>query len=111
MSAVRVVLPFHLRNLAGVAGEVEVETVGPGPATVGSVLDALEARWPVLRGTMRDAQTQQRRPMVRFFACGEDWSMAGMDTELPAAVAEGREEFLVVGAIAGGVGRAPDCTA
>jgi hypothetical protein len=88
---------------------VEVET--SGPVTVGAVLDALETRWPVLRGTMRDARTKERRPMVRFFVCGEDWSMEGMEAELPAAVAEGREEFLVVGAIAGGVGQTPDCTA
>lgn len=100
MSEVRVVLPFHLRNLAGVDGEVRVTVAGR--VTVGAVLDALEGRWPVLRGTMRDQRTKVRRGMVRFFACSEDWSMEGMDAELPAAVAEGREEFLVIGAIAGG---------
>lgn len=93
-------LPFHLRNLAGVSGEVVVEFCGS--VTVGAVLTALEERWPVLRGTMRDQRTHVRRPMVRFFACGEDWSMEGMEAELPAAVGEGKEEFLVVGAIAGG---------
>lgn len=100
MSQVRVLLPFHLRNLAGVSGEAVVE-VGH-PVTVAAVLDAIEQRWPVLIGTMRDRRTLMRRPMVRFFACGEDWSMEAMDTELPAPVSEGKEEFLVVGAIAGG---------
>jgi hypothetical protein len=97
---IRVVLPFHLRNLAGVAGEVELRV--EGPATPRSVLDALEARYPVLRGTIRDHDTQRRRAFLRFFACGQDLSLESSDVPLPDAVVEGREPFLVVGAIAGG---------
>jgi hypothetical protein len=95
-----VVLPAHLRTLAGVEGEVRLEI--EGPVTQRSVLDALEARYPVLRGTIRDHVTQQRRPFVRFFACAEDWSHESPDTPLPEAVASGAEPFLLVGAIAGG---------
>jgi molybdopterin converting factor small subunit len=97
---IRVVLPAHLRTLARVDGEVMLEL--QGPATQRSVLDALEARYPMLRGTLRDHVTQQRRPFVRFFACGEDWSHESPDARLPEAVERGEEPFLVVGAIAGG---------
>jgi len=97
---IRVVLPPHLRALAQVAGEVEIEV--QGQATQRSVLDALETRYPVLRGTIRDHVTQQRRAFVRFFACSEDLSHDPPDTPLPEAVATGAEPFLVLGAIAGG---------
>ena len=97
---IRVVLPQHLRTLARVAEEVQLE-VAP-PATLGSVLDALEAGYPVLRGTIRDRGTQQRRPFVRFFACEQDLSHQPPDAPLPVAVAAGAEPFLVVGAMAGG---------
>ena len=97
---IRVVLPAHLRKLAGVAGEVTLDV--EGPPTQRSVLDALEARYPTLRGTIRDHVTHQRRPFVRFFACEEDLSHESPDAPLPAAVATGAEPFLVVGAMAGG---------
>ena len=97
---IRVVLPFHLRTLAQVGGEVQVEV--EGPVTQRSVLDALEARYPVLCGTMRDHVTLKRRPFIRFFACEEDLSHESPDAPLPDAVAAGAEPFLVVGAIAGG---------
>jgi hypothetical protein len=97
---IRVVLPYHLRTLARVDGDVEIE-VG-SPATLGSVLDALESRYPVLRGTIRDHVTLQRRAFLRFFACAEDLSHEPPDTPLPDAVTRGEEPFLVVGAIAGG---------
>ena len=97
---IRVELPAHLRTLAQVDGEVEIEV--EGQATVRSVLDALEARYPTLRGTIRDHVTQQRRPFVRFFACEEDLSHELPDTPLPQSVATGAEPFLVVGALAGG---------
>ena len=97
---VRVVLPFHLRTLARVDSEVEVQV--EGVATQRSVLDALEARYPVLRGTIRDHDTRQRRPFIRFFACEQDLSHESPDSPLPAQVAAGTEPFLVVGAIAGG---------
>lgn len=97
---IRVVLPGHLRTLAGVDGEVQLEIAGP--VTQRSILDALEARYPPLRGTLRDYGTQQRRPFVRFFACSEDLSHEAPDAPLPEAVANGTEPFLVVGAIAGG---------
>ncbi len=97
---IRVVLPPHLRTLARVGGEVELEV--EGPVTVGSVLDAIEVRYPMLRGTMRDHVTQRRRPFVRFFACEQDLSHEPPDAPLPEAVAAGAEPFLVVGAIAGG---------
>ena len=97
---IRVVLPFHLRHLAHVEGEVELE-VG-SPVTVHSVLDALEARYPMLRGTVRDHVTLRRRPFVRFFACKEDLSHEPPETRLPEAVATGAEPFLIVGAMAGG---------
>lgn len=97
---IRVVLPAHLRTLAKVSGDVELQV--NGPATQRSILDALEARYPVLEGTLRDHVTKQRRPFVRFFACEEDWSHESPDAPLPEAVSTGREPFLVVGAIAGG---------
>jgi len=97
---IRVELPSHLRNLARISGDVTIEVVGP--VTQRSVLDALEARYPVLRGTIRDHGTLQRRPFLRFFACGEDLSHEPSDTPLPDAVASGAEPFLVLGAIAGG---------
>ena len=97
---IRVVLPFHLRNLARVDGEVELEVAQP--VTLGAVLDALETRYPVLRGTIRDHQTLKRRPFVRFFACKEDLSFEPPETKLPDAVINGLEPFLVVGAMAGG---------
>jgi len=97
---VRVVLPFHLRTLAHVDSEVELEV--PGVATQRSVLDALEARYPVLRGTIRDHVTRQRRPFIRFFACEQDLSHESPDSPLPVRVADGTEPFLVIGAIAGG---------
>ena len=97
---IRVVLPAHLRTLARVGGEVELHV--EGLVTQRSVLDALEARYPMLRGTIRDHVTQQRRPFLRFFACEQDLSHEPPDAPLPDAVAMGAEPFLVVGAIAGG---------
>jgi molybdopterin synthase sulfur carrier subunit len=97
---IRVVLPPHLRALLHVSGEVELDM--PGPVTQRSVLDALEARYPVLRGTIRDHITQQRRPFLRFFACEEDLSHELPDAPLPDAVASGEEPLLIIGAIAGG---------
>jgi molybdopterin converting factor small subunit len=97
---IRVVLPAQLRILASVDGELELEI--EGRATQRSVLDALEARYPMLRGTLRDHVTQQRRPFVRFFACEEDLSHEAPDAPLPAEVESGTEPFLIVGAIAGG---------
>src|SRR5713101_7050989 len=97
---IRVALPYHLRTLAQVGAEVTLEV--DGPATVRSVLDALEARYPMLCGTIRDHVTHQRRPFLRFFACAEDVSLDAPDAPLPDAVATGTEPFLVVGAMAGG---------
>jgi molybdopterin synthase sulfur carrier subunit len=97
---IRVVLPAHLRTLAQVKGEVEIEV--EGTVTQRAVLDALEARFPMLRGTLRDQVTYQRRPFVRFFACEQDLSHESPDTPLPDEVAKGAEPFLIVGAIAGG---------
>ena len=97
---IRVVLPAHLRTLARVDGEVKLHV--EGQVTQRSVLDALEARYPMLRGTIRDHVTQQRRAFVRFFACGQDLSHEPPDAPLPDAVALGAEPFLVVGAMAGG---------
>ena len=93
----RVVLPYHLRSLAKVSGEVQVEA-----STAGEVLDALEAAHPQLRGTMRDPSTGGRRAYVRFYVCSEDWSHAALDEPLPAEVLAGKEPFLVVGAMSGG---------
>jgi sulfur-carrier protein len=97
---IRVVLPAHLRNLAQVTGEVSLEV--DGEPTQSSVLDALEARYPVLCGTIRDRVSQRRRAFVRFFACEQDLSHEPPDAPLPAAVAQGSEPFLIVGAMAGG---------
>ncbi|HEV2499692.1 MAG TPA: MoaD/ThiS family protein [Terriglobia bacterium] len=97
---IRVILPTHLRTLAHVDGEVKLDI--QGEVTVRSVLDALEERYPVLRGTIRDHTTQQRRAFLRFFACEQDISLDSPDAPLPAAVATGAEPFLVIGAIAGG---------
>jgi sulfur-carrier protein len=97
---IRVILPYHLRNLAHVGEEIELEV--NGAVTQRSVLDALEARYPMLTGTIRDHTTQQRRPFLRFFACEEDWSHESPDTPLPESVASGKEPFIVIGAIAGG---------
>jgi sulfur-carrier protein len=97
---IRVILPPHLRTLARVNGELELEV--KTPVTQRSVLNAVEARYPMLRGTIRDHVTQLRRPMVRFFACGEDLSHESPDAALPDAIASGTEPFLIIGAIAGG---------
>jgi len=97
---IRVALPFHLRNLAHVGTEVEIDV--EGPVTQRSVLDALEAKYPMLRGTIRDHVTQQRRPFLRFFACQEDLSLESPDVPLPEAVASAAEPYLIIGAIAGG---------
>ena len=97
---IRVVLPFHLRNLAGVGNEVTLEVAGP--VTLGAILDALESRYPMLRGTIRDHVTLKRRPMVRYFACEEDVSFAPADQPLPEAIASGAEPLWIIGAIAGG---------
>jgi hypothetical protein len=97
---IQVVLPQHLRTLAHVKGKVSLEV--EGPVTQRSILDTLEANYPMLRGTIRDHTTQKRRPFIRFFACGEDWSHQSPDAPLPEAVATGKEPFLVVGALAGG---------
>jgi sulfur-carrier protein len=97
---IRIALPYHLRTLARVNGEVELAL--DGRATLGSVLDALETRYPMLRGAIRDRFTLQRRPFVRFYACREDLSHEPLETVLPAAVVDGLEPFLIVGAMAGG---------
>ena len=97
---IQVVLPTHLRTLARINGEIALQV--EGPATPGGVLDALEARYPMLRGTIRDHVTQQRRPFVRFFVCGQDWSHQPPDTPLPDVVATGAEPFRIIGAMAGG---------
>jgi molybdopterin synthase sulfur carrier subunit len=97
---IQVVLPVHLRTLAQVGGEISVEV--SGEVTTRTVLDAIEARYPVLRGTIRDYDTQERRPFLRFFACQEDLSHESPDAPLPTPVASGAEPFLIIGAIAGG---------
>lgn len=97
---IQVLLPAHLRSLAQVPGEISLEI--EGPVTTGSILDAVEARYPMLAGTIRDQVTHERRPFLRFFACQEDLSHQSPDTPLPAAIASGREPFLIIGAIAGG---------
>jgi molybdopterin synthase sulfur carrier subunit len=97
---IRVLLPAHLRTLAHVGPEVSVEVAGP--VTQRSVLDSLESKYPVLRGTIRDHMTQERRAFLRFFACSEDLSLESPDALLPEAVASGKEPFMIVGAIAGG---------
>jgi hypothetical protein len=97
---IRVILPFHLRTLARIEGEVNLEVAAP--ITQRSVLDALEARYPMLCGTIRDHVTQERRPFLRFFACEEDLSHESPDSPLPEAVASGAEPYMIIGAIAGG---------
>ncbi len=97
---IRVVLPFHLRTLSRTEGEFELEV--PSPVTLGAVLDAIEDRFPMLRGTIRDHVTLKRRPFVRFYACEQDLSLEPPDTALPEEVVNGKEPFLVVGAMAGG---------
>jgi sulfur-carrier protein len=99
-SNIRVILPQHLRTLAHVGSEVTIEV--EGQPTLRSVLDAIEARYPMLRGTIRDHVTQERRAFLRFFACEEDLSHEPLDTPLPDAVSSGKEPFIVIGAIAGG---------
>jgi hypothetical protein len=97
---IRIILPFHLRTLAHVGSEMAIEV--EGPVTQRSVLDALEARYPMLRGTIRDHDTKQRRAFLRFFACEEDLSHESPDAPLPDAVVSGKEPFIIIGAIAGG---------
>ena len=97
---IRIELPYHLRMLANITGEVQLEVTGP--ITLAAVFDALEDRYPMLRGTIRDHVTHERRPMLRFYACEEDLSLEPPDTPLPEAVTSGKEPFLVIGAIAGG---------
>ncbi|MGH7452951.1 MAG: MoaD/ThiS family protein [bacterium] len=97
---IRVIIPYHLRTLAHTGAEVQIEV--KGPVTQRSILDALEARYPMLSGTVRDHVTQQRRPFLRFFVCEEDWSLESPDAPLPEAVASGKEPFFIIGAIAGG---------
>ena len=99
-ASIRVVVPQHLRTLAGVGAEISLELAAP--ITIRRVLDALEARYPMLRGTIRDYDTGKRRAFLRFFACEEDWSHEPLDADLPEAVAAGREPLLIIGAIAGG---------
>lgn len=99
-SNVRLELPYHLRTLARIEGQVQLEIAGP--VTQRAVLDALEARYPMLRGTIRDYDTQQRRAFLRFFACNQDLSNESPDALLPEAVASGAEPYLVIGALAGG---------
>jgi len=100
VSRIRIELPYHLRTLARVPGELELQVAGA--VTQRSILDALEAKYPVLQGTIRDHITRQRRPFLRFFACAEDWSHQPPDAPLPEAVATGAEPLLIIGAIAGG---------
>ncbi|MCZ7668001.1 MAG: MoaD/ThiS family protein [Chloroflexi bacterium] len=97
---IRVTIPHHLRTLAGTGAEVRVMVYGP--ATIGAALDALEAAYPVLRGTIRDPVTKERRPFLRFFVCLEDWSHKPPDAPLPEAIVTGAEPFMIIGAIAGG---------
>jgi sulfur-carrier protein len=97
---IRVQIPYHLRTLARIEGELTLAV--PPPITIAAILDALESRYPMLGGTIREHDTHQRRPFLRFFACEEDLSLQSPDATLPAAIAEGREPFLIIGAIAGG---------
>ncbi|MEX0611104.1 MAG: MoaD/ThiS family protein [Pirellulales bacterium] len=97
---IRVIIPYHLKMLANISGEVQLDV--DAPATQRAVLDALESRYPMLRGTIRDHVTHERRPFLRFFVCEQDWSLEPPDAPLPEAVASGAEPFLVIGAIAGG---------
>ena len=97
---IRVYLPAHLRTLARLSGEAELQV--EGPVTQRSILDALEASYPMLRGTIRDRTSQERRPLIRFFTCGQDWSHTSLDAPLPDEVVTGKEPLMVVGAMAGG---------
>ena len=97
---IRVVIPYHLRTLAGIDGEIQLDV--KGLITQRTILDALEAQYPMLRGTIRDHVTQERRPFLRYFVCEQDWSLESPDKELPEAIKSGAEPFLLVGAIAGG---------
>jgi len=97
---IRVVLPHHLRTLAHFGEEIQIDL--NGSATVRAIIDAIEEKYPMLRGTIRDHETQKRRPLVRFFACGEDISHDPLDTPLPDSIAKGTEPFFIMGAIAGG---------
>ena len=97
---IRVILPHHLRTLANVSDEVQVDL--NGSATASTVIDAIEAKYPMLRGTIREHETKKRRPLVRFFACGEDISHESPENPLPQAIVEGNEPFFIMGAIAGG---------
>jgi molybdopterin synthase sulfur carrier subunit len=97
---VRVALPYHLRTLAQLKGDISLDV--PAPVTLRSVIDTIEAEHPVLRGTIRDYTTGQRRAFLRFFACEDDWSLASLDDPLPDAIAQGREPLIILGAIAGG---------
>jgi hypothetical protein len=97
---IRVAIPYHLRTLAHVTGEIELDV--PAPVTIARTLDALEAKYPMLRGTIRDHGTLHRRPFVRYFASEQDWSNIATDTTLPDSITSGQEPFLIVGAIAGG---------
>jgi hypothetical protein len=97
---INVVLPFHLRTLSRIQGELRLSV--PEPFTLGAVIDTLEASYPMLRGTIRDIQTKERRPFIRFFACGEDFSNAGWELQLPEAVIAGKQPLRIVGAMAGG---------
>lgn len=100
---IRIVIPYHLKNLANVStDEIQIELDRAAPMTIGAALEALEAKHPVLRGTIRDHGTLKRRPFLRFFACNRDLSLESYDTELPRDVIEGREPFIVLGGIAGG---------
>ncbi len=100
VSMIRVILPHHLRTLAHVGAEVQLEV--ESPITIRSVIDAIEVRYPMLAGTIRDHVTQQRRPFLRFFVCNEDWSLEPPETPLPEVIASGKEPFYIIGAIAGG---------
>jgi hypothetical protein len=97
---IRVEIPYHLRMLANITGEIQLDV--RSPVTIGSVLDAVESRYPMLRGTIRDHVTHERRAFLRYYACEQDYSLEPPDTPLPDAVASGEEPFLVIGAIAGG---------
>jgi sulfur-carrier protein len=100
---IRIALPFHLRNLAKVQGEVQMDGFDPAQAiTIADVLDALEEKYPMLRGTIRDHVTKERRPFLRYYACNKDFSLHSTDTPLPEAVVRGEEPFIVLGSIAGG---------
>lgn len=106
---IRVVLPYHLRTLAQVEGEVRLEL--EGPLTLAALIDALERRYPALRGTLRDPTTGRRRPFLRFFACRDDLSHEPLEAPLPEAVVSGAEPLLIVGAVAGGRARSPETPA